>query len=71
MVNVLACSVRDDCVAEKGYLKWDVVKPTIFAGAPYVNNFVRATELMSCDMVYDGPEAGAADDSIRRMFEDM
>lgn len=71
VANVLACSVRDDCVTEKGYIKWDVIKPTLFCGAPYVNTFVEAVETMSVDMTWDGPEAGAADDSIRRMFEDM
>ncbi len=69
--NVVAASVRADCVDRKGYIIWERVKPVAFCGAPYVNMFAAAHETMAVDLPYDGPEAQAADHSVRRMFEDM
>jgi flavin reductase (DIM6/NTAB) family NADH-FMN oxidoreductase RutF len=40
-------------------------------GAPYVNMFAAGYETMAVGLPYDGPEAQAADDSVRRMFDDM
>ena len=69
--NVVAASVYADCVNDKGYILWDRIKPVAFCGAPYVSRFAAAHEVMAVDMTYDGPETGAADESIERMFEDM
>jgi flavin reductase (DIM6/NTAB) family NADH-FMN oxidoreductase RutF len=69
--NVVAASVYSDCVTDKGYIVWDRIKPVAFCGAPYVNKFAAAHEVMAVGMPYEGPETGAADESIQRMFEDM
>lgn len=69
--NVVAASVRADCVDHKGYIVWERIKPVAFCGAPYVNMFAAGYETMAVGLPYDGPEAQAADDSVRRMFEDM
>ena len=69
--NVVAASVRADCVDHKGYIVWERIKPVAFCGAPYVNMFAAGYETMAVDLPYDGPEAQAADESVRRMFEDM
>ena len=69
--NVVAASVRADCVDRKGYIIWERIKPVAFCGAPYVNMFAAGHETMAVGLPYDGPEAQAADDSVRRMFDDM
>jgi flavin reductase (DIM6/NTAB) family NADH-FMN oxidoreductase RutF len=69
--NVVAASVRVDCVDRKGYIIWERIKPVAFCGAPYVNMFAASYETMAVGLPYDGPEAQAADASVRRMFEDM
>jgi flavin reductase (DIM6/NTAB) family NADH-FMN oxidoreductase RutF len=69
--NVVAASVRADCVDRKGYVIWERIKPVAFCGAPYVNMFAAGYETMAVGLPYDGPEAQAADDSVRRMFDDM
>lgn len=69
--NVVAASVRADCVDRKGYIIWERIKPVAFCGAPYVNMFAASYETMAVGLPYDGPEAQAADASVRRMFEDM
>ncbi|MBV8746054.1 MAG: flavin reductase family protein [Xanthobacteraceae bacterium] len=69
--NVVAASVRADCVDRKGYIVWERIKPVAFCGAPYVNMFAAGHETMAVGLPYDGPEAQAADESVRRMFDDM
>jgi len=69
--NVVAASVRADCVDQKGYIIWERIKPVAFCGAPYVNMFAAGHETMSVDLPYDGPEVQAAERSVRGMFEDM
>jgi flavin reductase (DIM6/NTAB) family NADH-FMN oxidoreductase RutF len=69
--NVVAASVRADCVDRKGYIVWERIKPVAFCGAPYVNMFAAGHETMTVGLPYDGPEAQAADESVRRMFDDM
>ena len=69
--NVTAASVHSDLVDPKGYLIWHKVKPVAFCGAPYVNRFAAAYETMTVDLPYDGPEAAAAERSVRSYFEDM
>jgi len=69
--NVVAASVRADCVDRKGYIIWERIKPVAFCGAPYVDMFAAGYETMAVGLPYDGPEAQAADQSVRRMFEDM
>lgn len=69
--NVVAASVRADCVDRKGYIVWERIKPVAFCGAPYVNMFAAGHEIMAVGLPYDGPEAQAADESVRRMFDDM
>jgi flavin reductase (DIM6/NTAB) family NADH-FMN oxidoreductase RutF len=69
--NVVAASVRSDCVDAKGYILWERIKPVAFCGAPYVDRFAAAYETMAVDLPYDGPEAEAAQRSVRSMFEDM
>jgi flavin reductase (DIM6/NTAB) family NADH-FMN oxidoreductase RutF len=69
--NVVAASVRADCVDAKGYIIWDRIKPVAFCGAPYVDMFAAAHETMTVGLPYDGPEAQAAERSVRGMFEDM
>jgi flavin reductase (DIM6/NTAB) family NADH-FMN oxidoreductase RutF len=69
--NVVAASTYSDCVDAKGYIVWDRVKPVAFCGAPYVNMFAAAHEVMEVGMPYDGPEVTAADRSVRSYFEDM
>jgi flavin reductase (DIM6/NTAB) family NADH-FMN oxidoreductase RutF len=69
--NVVAAPVRADCVDRKGYIIWERIKPVAFCGAPYVNMFAAGHETMAVGLPYDGPEAQAADESVRRMFDDM
>jgi flavin reductase (DIM6/NTAB) family NADH-FMN oxidoreductase RutF len=69
--NVVAASVRRDCVDPKGYIIWERIKPVAFCGAPYVDMFAAAHETMAVGLPYDGPEAQAAERSVRSMFEDM
>ena len=69
--NVVAASVRADCVNPKGYIIWEHIKPVAFCGAPYVDMFAAAHETMTVGLPYDGPEAQAAERSVRGMFEDM
>jgi flavin reductase (DIM6/NTAB) family NADH-FMN oxidoreductase RutF len=69
--NVLAASVHADCVDQKGYIVWERIKPVAFCGAPYVNMFAAGYETMTVGLPYDGPEAQAAERSVRGMFEDM
>lgn len=69
--QVVAASVYPDCVNSKGYILWDRIKPVAFCGAPYVNSFAAAHEIMSVGIPYDGPENQAAQESIEGMFEDM
>jgi flavin reductase (DIM6/NTAB) family NADH-FMN oxidoreductase RutF len=69
--QVLAASVYPDCVNAKGYILWDRIKPVAFCGAPYVNRFAAAHEVMSVANPYEGPENDKADASIEAMFEDM
>jgi hypothetical protein len=69
--NVVAASVRADCVDAKGYIIWDRIKPVAFCGAPYVDMFAAAHETMTVGLPYDGPEAQTAERSVRGMFEDM
>ena len=53
--NVVAASTYSDCVDAKGYIVWDRVKPVAFCGAPYVNMFAAAHEVMEVGMPYEGP----------------
>jgi flavin reductase (DIM6/NTAB) family NADH-FMN oxidoreductase RutF len=69
--NVVAASVRADCVDPKGYINWERIKPVAFCGAPYVDMFAAAHETITVGLPYDGPEAQAAERSVRSMFEDM
>jgi flavin reductase (DIM6/NTAB) family NADH-FMN oxidoreductase RutF len=69
--NVKAASVHKGLVDAKGYLVWDKVKPVAFCGAPYVDMFAAAHETMRVELPYDGPEAAAAERSVRSYFEDM
>jgi flavin reductase (DIM6/NTAB) family NADH-FMN oxidoreductase RutF len=69
--NVVAASVRADCVDPKGYIIWERIKPVAFCGAPYVDMFAASHETMTVGLPYDGPEAQAAERSVRSMFEDM
>jgi len=69
--NVVAASVHAGCVDGKGYILWERIKPVAFCGAPYVNMFAAAHETMAVGLPYDGPEAQAAEHSVRSMFEDM
>jgi len=69
--NVVAASTYSDCVDAKGYIVWERVKPVAFCGAPYVNMFAAAHEVMEVGMPYEGPEVVAADRSLRSYFEDM
>jgi flavin reductase (DIM6/NTAB) family NADH-FMN oxidoreductase RutF len=69
--NVVAASVRADCVDPKGYIIWERIKPVAFCGAPYVDMFAAAHETMTVGLPYDGPEAQAAERGVRSMFEDM
>ena len=69
--QVLAASVYADCVTNKGYIRWDRIKPVAFCGAPYVDMFAAAHETMRVDMPYEGPETAAAIRSVENMFEDM
>ena len=69
--QVLAASVYADCVNAKGYIEWEKIQPVAFCGAPYVNKFAAAHEVMAVGLPYDGPENEKADESIQRMFEDM
>ena len=69
--NVKAASVHPGLVDAKGYLIWDKVKPVAFCGAPYVDMFAAAHETMAVGLPYDGPEAEAAERSVRSYFEDM
>ena len=69
--HVVAASVHADCVDPKGYIRWEKIKPVAFCGAPYVDSFAAAHEIMRVDMPYEGPETGAAIRSVENMFEDM
>ena len=69
--NVVAASVRADCVDPKGYIIWERIKPVAFCGAPYVDMFAASHETMTVGLPYDGSEAQAAERSVRSMFEDM
>jgi flavin reductase (DIM6/NTAB) family NADH-FMN oxidoreductase RutF len=57
--NVVAASTYSDCVDPKGYIVWDRVKPVAFAGAPYVNMFVAAHEVMEVVGVVADTREGA------------
>jgi flavin reductase (DIM6/NTAB) family NADH-FMN oxidoreductase RutF len=66
--NVVAASVDADCVDERGYVRFDRVKPVQYCGAPYQKYddrppykhvFAGAYEIMSVDTPYEGPEADA------------
>src|SRR3954469_19294812 len=54
--EVLAASVYADCVNAKGYIEWEKIQPVAFCGAPYVNRFAAAHEVMAVANPYDGPE---------------
>jgi flavin reductase (DIM6/NTAB) family NADH-FMN oxidoreductase RutF len=65
--NAVAASVDADCVDERGFLRFDRVKPVQYCGAPYQkfddkppykHMFVGAYETMSVGTPYDGPEIG-------------
>lgn len=71
--NVVAASVDDDCIDEQGFVLWDVLKPVMYCGAPYLNQpphkhrFVAAHETISVDTKYDGPEI----DAFRKKVADI
>jgi flavin reductase (DIM6/NTAB) family NADH-FMN oxidoreductase RutF len=71
--NVLAASVDADCVDERGYIRFDKVKPVQYCGAPYLRYenkppykhvFVASYETMSVSTPYDGPESKAHDQMV-------
>ena len=74
--NVVAASVDADCVDDRGFIKWERVKPVHFCGSPYLKQdpkpphkhmFVGCYETMSVDTPYEGPEL----DTLNKMVEDM
>jgi flavin reductase (DIM6/NTAB) family NADH-FMN oxidoreductase RutF len=69
--NVTACSTRDDCVDEKGYVRWDVVRPVAWCGTQYVNSFVSQDELLTVDMLYKGPEVAKTDSELRAFYDSL
>jgi flavin reductase (DIM6/NTAB) family NADH-FMN oxidoreductase RutF len=69
--NVTACSVRTDLVGEHGWIDWDVAKPTTWCGAQYVDRFVGQFDLMTVDMVWDGPENPRSDKEWKDIFDNV
>jgi flavin reductase (DIM6/NTAB) family NADH-FMN oxidoreductase RutF len=67
--NVTACSVRTDLVGEHGWIKWDLAKPTTWCGMQYVDRFAGQFDLMTVDMVWDGPENSRSDKELKDMFD--
>jgi flavin reductase (DIM6/NTAB) family NADH-FMN oxidoreductase RutF len=60
--RVVAASVNRDCVDAAGYVIHDKLKPAHYCGHAYqgenrTSKFVASYEVMTVDMVYDGPEA--------------
>jgi hypothetical protein len=71
--NCVAASVDSDCVDDRGFVVWDLVKPVQFCGAPYLlyNGhpfdkfmFAAAYETMTVAPPYDGPEITAHAKSV-------
>jgi flavin reductase (DIM6/NTAB) family NADH-FMN oxidoreductase RutF len=69
--KLVAASVDADCVDEKGYVRWDRVRPAHYCGAPYGAAFVAAYETMTVEIPYAGPERDAFEAHRKGMFEDM
>ena len=61
--NTVAASVDAGGVDERGFIRWDVLRPTHFCGAPYNNvqpgyqMFVDCHETMAVRQTWTGPEA--------------
>jgi flavin reductase (DIM6/NTAB) family NADH-FMN oxidoreductase RutF len=69
----VAASVDEDCVDERGFVKFDRVKPAVFCGAPYLRYhggppyrymFAGAYEIMTVDIPYKGPEIESHDKMV-------
>lgn len=71
--NTLAASADEGSVDERGFLRWDRVKPTHFCGAPYNNvtpnhlMFVGCYETMSVEQIYQGPELRSQEKNWSRL----
>jgi flavin reductase (DIM6/NTAB) family NADH-FMN oxidoreductase RutF len=72
--NVVAASVDEGCVDERGFIVWEKVKPVQYCGAPYLryadrapyrHMFVASYETMSVESPYRGPESHEFDQSVK------
>lgn len=60
--NVVAASVDEGCVDERGFILWEKLKPVHYCGAPYNNvapgqsMFVACYETMGVPLTWEGPE---------------
>jgi flavin reductase (DIM6/NTAB) family NADH-FMN oxidoreductase RutF len=68
--RLVAASVSADCIDERGYVRWEKVKPAHYCGAPYKSTFVAAYETMAVETPYDGPEARQFETDRLGMFEE-
>jgi flavin reductase (DIM6/NTAB) family NADH-FMN oxidoreductase RutF len=71
--KVVAASVDEDCVDDKGYIVWERARPVHDCGAPYGNGamFVPAFVPSAVAIRYEGPESNQFQSDRRSMFEDM
>ena len=71
--KVVAASVDEDCVDDKGYIVWERARPVHYCGAPYGNGamFVPAFVPSAVAIRYEGPESNQFQSDRRAMFEDM
>lgn len=53
--RVVAVSMNEECYDTRGVVRWDVLKPAHYAGAPYGGNFVPAYPPLWVGRPYDGP----------------
>jgi flavin reductase (DIM6/NTAB) family NADH-FMN oxidoreductase RutF len=76
--NVVAASVDKDCVDERGFIKWERIKPVHYCGSPYLKRdprpphkhmFVACYETIAVDTPYDGPELDTLNAMVERMEE--
>jgi len=69
MGNVRACSIRTELVAEHGYIKWDLAKPTTWAGQQYVDLFAQQFPVMQVGIPYEGPENTRTDAEWKELID--
>ena len=57
--RVVAVSIDEDCIDDRGFIVWEKARPSHYCGRPYYAGFVAAHQKLDVAVTYKGPEAAS------------